>query len=216
MSLVHDVVEDAPVGVAVSDTPEGLSAIHRPDCAAAIWRRHPARDFQSWIAALEPERLPRARVILRPEDVRHAMAQICEACGTPDCHEREMLIDDTAALANIFAGLMCAPYLRLRCDVVTTNACRKFHTDAVTARLICTYRGTGTQYGISTDGAEPRRVFTVPAGAAILLRGTLWQERPKSGLVHRSPPIEGTGETRLLFVLDPVESPDVLSHQVLH
>ncbi len=208
MSLVRETVMDAAIGVGVADTPEGLSAIHNPGCAAAIWRRDPLPGFQSWIDALEPDRLPKARVILRPETVRDAVFQICEASGMPDCPERERLVDDTAALADIFSGLMGAPCLRLRFDVITTNACRKFHIDAVTARLICTYRGTGTQYGFSTDGAEPRRVFTVPTGAPILLRGTLWPESPKSGLLHRSPPIAGTGETRLLLVLDPVFDPD--------
>lgn len=122
--------------------------------------------------------------------------------------ERNRLIDDIAALADIFAEIMRARWLRLRLDVVTTNACRRFHIDAVTARLVCTYRGTGTQYGISADGAEPSRIFTVPTGAPILLRGTLWPERPRSGLLHRSPPIEGSGETRLVLVLDPVDDPE--------
>jgi hypothetical protein len=48
----------------------------------------------------------------------------------------------------------------------------------------------------------------VPTGAPILLRGTLWPEQPKSGLLHRSPPIEGSGETRLLLVLDPMDGPE--------
>ena len=208
MTLVREIVEDAAVGVGVADTREGLSAINRPGCAAAIWRRHTVPSFQSWIDGLDPKRLPTARVILPLVDVREAAFQICEASATPDCAERTRLIDDIAALADMFAELMGAPYLRLRFDVVTTNACRKFHIDAVTARLICTYRGTGTQYGISTDGAEPRRVFTVPTGAPILLRGTHWPERPKSGLLHRSPPIEGTGETRLVLVLDPIPDPE--------
>ena len=208
MTLVREIVKDSAIGVSVADTPEGLSAIQNPGCAAAIWRRHPLPSFQTWIDALEPERLPKARVILRPESVRETVDAICEASGTPDCRERERLVDDAAALADIFGGLTPAPYLRLRFDVVTTNACRKFHIDAVTARLVCTYRGTGTQYGISTDGAEPRRVFTVPTGAPILLRGTLWPERPKSGLRHRSPPIDGTGETRLVLVLDLISDMD--------
>ncbi|MEW7008160.1 DUF1826 domain-containing protein [Lentilitoribacter sp. EG35] len=33
-------------------------------------------------------------------------------------------------------------------------------------------------------------------------------ETPTSGLLHRSPPIDGTGETRLLLVLDPVSDPE--------
>lgn len=206
--LVREVVRDAAIGVGVADTPEGLSALHRPGCAAAIWRRQPLPGFQSWIDRLDPDVLPRARVILRPEAVRHAASEVCDTLSTPGGPERDRLVDDIAALADIFAGMMQARWLRLRLDVVTTNACRKFHIDAVTARLVCTYRGTGTQYGISTNGAEPCRIFTVPTGAPILLRGTLWPEHPRSGLLHRSPPIEGTGETRLVLVLDPVDDPE--------
>ncbi|MFC3613819.1 DUF1826 domain-containing protein [Lutimaribacter marinistellae] len=208
MSTVREVVSDAAVGVGVAEKPEDLSVIHKPGCAAAIWWRQPLPEFQHWIAKLKPEQLPRARMILRPDGVRAAVAEVCEASGTPPSVERQRFVDDVAALADIFAGLMKVTWLRLRLDVVTTNACRKFHIDAVTARLVCTYRGTGTQYGISTDGDDPKRVFTVPAGAPILLRGTLWPETPKSGLLHRSPPIEGTGETRLLLVLDPVTDPE--------
>jgi hypothetical protein len=208
MTLVREIVKDAAIGVGVAERPEGLSALYRPGCAAVIWRRQPVPAFQSWIDALDPRLLPQARLILRPQAVRDAASQVCEACGTPAGPEREHLVDDIAALAEIFAGLMRARWLRLRLDVVTTNACRRFHIDAVTARLVCTWRGTGTQYGISTDGAEPRRVFTVPTGSPIMLRGTLWPERPRSGLLHRSPPIEGTGETRALLVLDPVDDPE--------
>ena len=208
MTPVQGIVRQATPGVEIADTPEGLSALHRPGCAAAIWRRQPLPKFQSWIDGLDGEVLPRARVILRPEAVRDAASEACNAAGTPTGPERDRLVDDIAALADIFAGLMRARWLRLRLDVVATNACRKFHVDAVTARLVCTYRGTGTQYGISNDGGEPRRIFTVPTGAPILLRGTLWPERPRAGLMHRSPPVEGTGETRLLLVLDPVDDLD--------
>jgi hypothetical protein len=208
MTLIRQIVTNAAIGVGVAETPEGLSALHRPGCAAAIWRRQPLPAFQAWIDGLDPAQLPRARVILRPEAARDAALQICEGSGTPDGAERDRLVDDIAALADVFAGQMRARWLRLRLDVVATNACRKFHIDAVTARLVCTYRGTGTQYGISTDGAVPKRVFTVPTGSPILLRGTLWPGDRQSGLLHRSPPIEGTGETRLLLVLDPVDDPE--------
>ncbi len=208
MNFIRETVREGAIGVGVAETPDGLSALHHPGCAATIWRRNPLRDFQSWIDALPAEQLPRTRLILRPAAVRQAIFELCEATGTPKGPERKRLIDDIAALAGIFAEVMDTNWLRLRLDVVTTNACRRFHIDAVTARLVCTYRGTGTQYGISPDGAEPSRVFTVPTGAPILLRGTLWPEDPRSGLLHRSPPIEGTGETRLVLVLDPVADPE--------
>ena len=78
---------------------------------------------------------------------------------------KDLLIDDIAALADVFSGVMKASYVRLRLDVVTDNACKKFHIDALTARLVCTYRGTGTQYGIAAHGVPPHQVFTVPTGA---------------------------------------------------
>lgn len=208
MSFVRRTVSDAAVGVAVTDGPAGLATISKPGCAAAIWRRPPDTVFQTWIDALDPTRLPEVRVILRPTDVREAVADICDIHDTPVGPERTWLTEDIAALAHNFADIMGVRHIGLRLTPVNTNACRRFHLDALTARLICTYRGAGTQYGISTDGTEPKRVFTTPMGAPIVLRGNDWPTAPASGLLHRSPPVEGTGETRLVLVLDPIDDPD--------
>ncbi len=189
-------------------TPEGLSVIRRADCVGTIWERQPLPRFRRWIDNLAPDQLPRARVVLHADRVCDALVDITSACGTPKGPECDLLIDDVSALAAIFANVMRVDYLRLRLDVVRSNACRKFHIDAVTARLVCTYRGTGTQYGVADNGRDPDSVFTVPTGSPIMLRGTRWPESPVSGLQHRSPPIEGTGETRLVLVLDPVTNPD--------
>ncbi|MBY5934955.1 DUF1826 domain-containing protein [Tateyamaria omphalii] len=205
MSFHRTAIRDAAVGVAVAERSQDLAAFLRPGCAAAIWRRRPAKRLQTWIDHLDPALLPQGRVVVKPEAVSATLGSFCEVAGTPACAERAQLIDDVADLARLFAALMRAQYLRLRLQAVTSNACRKFHIDAITGQLICTYRGTGTQYGVSTRGEDPKCVFTAPTGSPILLRGTLWQEQPPSGLLHRSPPIEGTGETRLVLVLDNVD-----------
>lgn len=202
--FTQQVLHGAAVGVGIADTPEGLATIHKPGCAAVIWRRQLLQGVEAWIDQLFPSRLPSARLILRADAVPGAVEDLCEIAGLDAGPERAWLEADIADLARHFAEIMQAPYLRLRLDVVTTNACSKFHIDAITARLICTYRGRGTQYGISTDGAEPGRVFQVTTGTPMILRGTLWPETPPSGLLHRSPPIAGTGETRLVLVLDPI------------
>ena len=204
MSFARTEVKDAAIGVGVADEPQDLSVIRKPGCAAAIWWRQTPPGFQEWLAALPEENLPTTRTVMRPEAVADAMQHLCDIAGLPEGAERFWLEADVADLAVRFAALMKAPYLRLRLDAVKTNACRKFHIDAIVARLICTYRGTGTQYGISTDGEDPARVFTLATGSPMILRGTLWPEQPASGLLHRSPPIEGSGETRLVLVLDPV------------
>jgi hypothetical protein len=51
-------------------------------------------------------------------------------------------------------------------------------------------------------------VLSVPTGAPIVLRGTLWPAEKPAGLLHRSPPITGTGTTRLVLVLDAVDDPE--------
>lgn len=204
MNFVRAELKNAAVGVGVADTLEGLAKIEMPGCAATIWRRQPGPEFQAWIDALDPSQLPTARLVLRPEAIPSAVRHLYAIAGMEDTAERSWLENDIADLAAQFAKMMRASYLRLRLDAINTNACRKFHIDAIYARLICTYRGTGTQYGISTDGADPKRVFTVPTGAPMVMRGTLWPQDPPAGLVHRSPPIAGTGETRLVLVLDPV------------
>ncbi|MEM6934383.1 MAG: DUF1826 domain-containing protein [Pseudomonadota bacterium] len=208
MTLTRALIRNAAVGVSVADKPEDLRTFLQPGCAAAIWRRQPEPIFQKWIDTLDPSLLPQGRIVLRPDAVRSAVTALCDVAETPEGEERDQLVGDISALAEIFAGLMKAPYLRLRLQAVTTNACRKFHIDAIAARLVCTYRGQGTQYGISTDGQDPARVFSVATGAPILLRGTRWPDKPASGLLHRSPPIEGTGETCLVLVLDAVDSPE--------
>ena len=204
------------MSVATVDTPEELSALHRPGCVAVLWWRQPITSFQDWIDALAPEQLPTARLILCAQDVRPALTSISTVFGTPECAERSLLIDDVAALAEIFAGLMRASHLRLRLDVMTSNACRDFQFDPVPARLICTYRGTGTQYSISTDVVESRQVFTVPTGVPIVMRGAYGPGHLRSGLRYRAPPIEGLGETRLVLDLDPVRCQELPTHQLPH
>ena len=197
-------VTDPSGAVRLADEPEGLAGIAEPDCAAVVWRRAPKPGFKAWIDDLDPGVLPSARLILRPDAVANAVEQVCDIANLPEAAERDWLEADVADLARRFAAISGAPYLRLRLDVIASNACAKFHIDAITARLICSYRGSGTQYGISVDGDEPAKVFQVAGCAPFILRGTLWPEKPASGLRHRSPPIEGTGETRLLLVIDPI------------
>ncbi|GIT90644.1 hypothetical protein JANAI62_10990 [Jannaschia pagri] len=159
-------------GLARAERPEDLAAFLQPSCAAAIWTRDVDPAFQTWIDGLDPSHLPQGRVVSAPDRAREVVAGLCDVCETPAGPHRDRLVDDIAALAHIFADLMQAPYLRIRLQAVRTNACRRFHVDAIPARLVCTYRGEGTQYGkrLAQD-EDPHHVFSAPTGAPILLRG---------------------------------------------
>ncbi len=206
-------------GVCIAERPEELDAIRQSGVGAAIWRRQPDTGFQAWIDALPPDQLPAMRAVVAPDRAAAAVEAACDINGTPEGPERERLVSDVAALAHAFAAIMSAvpgagaPWLRIRLDVIDGDACRKFHLDQVAARLLCTYRGAGTQYGLWRADGDPQRVFSLATGAAAIFRGARWPAqttfgRELSGIVHRSPPLEGKGETRLLLVIDAVAEPE--------
>lgn len=190
--------------VRACSTIDGFSDIETPGCGAVIFDRTPLQASVDWLAELPSQALPEERIVLRPSDVEAHVEGLMPTGAKADDLARSWLIQDIAALAQGFAKMMEAPYLRLRLDPIKTNACRKFHIDAVTARLVCTYRGQPTQYGMGNAQREVSEFATVPAACPVILRGTRWPGNAPTGLLHRSPPIEGTGETRLLLVLDPV------------
>ena len=136
------------------------------------------------------------------------IGHLCDMSGLPVGNERDWPQTAITSLAEVFSGLLNARYLRMLLDFVATNACRKFPVDAITARLVCTYRDAAPLYGVSIGGNEPKCVVTIQTGAPILLRGKSWPEQPPSGLLHRSPAIEGTGEARLVLELDTGLDPD--------
>jgi len=179
-----------------------LDEIRSLGVAAAIWERTPPRPFQDWIDTLPPSALPEARLVLSPHQVEDAIGSICVERGIPGGPHRDALTRDIALLATQFSRIMAVPLMHLRLDVVKDNACRRFHLDNVPARLLCTYRGRGTEYGRSLAGEEPGSIDHVSTGSVALFRGRLWSRSEHSVIVHRSPQISGLGENRLLLVLD--------------
>ena len=199
------------VAVSINNSIDGLYAIRKPSVPAVIWRRTPLSKFQTWIDSLSDEQLPSARISLPLNAISGALTEVMQISGTPACVQRETLVDDITALANVFAKINQTKFLRLRLEAITGNKCSKFHIDAVTTRLVCTYRGPGTQYCFSADDCNSSNIHDVPTSSPIVMRGTLWPTKDKSGFFHRSPPIEGSGKTRLLLVLDPIRDPKIES-----
>lgn len=180
-----------------------LADVHAPGIAAAIWSRTPDAGFQAWLDALPARHLPELRTVIPFDVAEEAVQAACEAAGTPVGPERDMLAGDVGALALIAARVLDARQLRVRLDVARGVMCPRFHLDAVRARLLCTYRGPGTEYVPEGQEAEGRRVRRLRSGAAALFRGSLWPGMETTGLLHRSPaPEEGSG-ARLLLVIDP-------------
>lgn len=184
--------------------PAVLARIAEPGIGAAIWARENPPALYDWIEALPPDRLPRLRHLLAVDQVDSAMRAACVIARTPPCPEREMLIADVAMLAARFATLMGEDLVQLRLAVIDNDACRRFHVDRVRARLLCSYRGPGTVLSAGDGAGLPHGPETPLArGTVAVLRGTLWPGCAVTTLLHRSPPMQGTGRVRLLLAIDP-------------
>ena len=128
------------------------------------------------------------------------------ASGAPDLATAQLgdlpgpLAEDIAMLATRLAALMRCYEVRLRLELVDDDSCRKLHADYTDLRLITTYSGRGTQFARANEkGADD--LWNIDAGDIALVKG--WQfGEGHAPCLHRSPPIAGTGEHRLLLAID--------------
>lgn len=183
--------------------PRILGTIALPGVAVALWHPAPDPDQQAWLDALPADRLPRLRQAMRPQDAPAALRAACDAASLPDSAQRRALIGHIAALTELAARHLDALMVTLRVEVTEGQSCPKWHLDAVRARLLCTLRGAGTQFGPATGPAQVDRHQQMPTGSVALFRGRRWKAQP-AGILHRSPPAIA-GQTRLLVVVDPVD-----------
>lgn len=118
------------------------------------------------------------------------------------------LIADVAMLARHFAAILRSASIEIRLERVTGRACWKWHSDYVTARLICTYIGPGTQW-LSRGCNHPPAAgdqHQLGTGTVGLFKGKGWAG--DGAIVHRSPPPDAADAERLLLVIDPVAADD--------
>lgn len=197
----------------IAPGPAVLSAIADADCNLAIWQRPSFADFAPLLES-DPQDL---RFVSDEAAVRGAVLAGLRSGGfggPPALHN--VLAEDIAALARLYCAAMDLARFELRLEVVRTDSCRKFHADYVTARLITTYAGEGTDWLDEADalrvaaGMPPERINRLAAFDVGLFKGRLATDRPA---IHRSPPIADTGAVRLLLVLNPVSRPFVDSAQ---
>ena len=189
--------------VLIGRDPDILSDIHAPGVAAAIWRRTPDPAFQNWIDGLDGAKLPRLRTSVPVHKAETAVLIACGIAATPQGPELNRFASDVGALTLMYCRIMGTDRARIRLDVTDEAMCPKFHLDNVPARLVCTYRGDGTQYVPEPHRNDPSRIRNMRTGDAALIRGTKWPSGERSRLLHRSPAMApGTGP-RLLLAIDP-------------
>ena len=173
-----------------------LSAIFEPEVDLALWQRRPPAELAPLIDAKGPGDLPHLRLdAVAPAEVTTRLSEVLDG----DAEELAPLVADVAKLARLYGRLFDRGRIRLRLETITTDSCSLFHVDRVRVRLLTTYVGPGTDWlDRGADAAEPIHRFE--RFAVGLLKGSLWPG--SAGCAHRSPPIVGTGQHRLLLCID--------------
>ncbi len=184
--------------VLCGDAPDMLAAIRARDCALTLWQRPVPVALVAPLARLDLDGIDDLELAIDLPVAAAALEAALVDAGY-DGPTAALLTLDIAELATRFADIAGAEQLKLRLEVVETDACRRFHADFVTYRLITTYRGQATQW---VRAERPDAVAQMQAGEVGIFKGRMLLDEPP--VLHRSPPIAATGEQRLLLVLDPV------------
>jgi hypothetical protein len=180
-----------------------------------VWQRDSSPALVQALASLE---LPREiRAPLHRLDATRQIASLLAAAGA-DSQRLSTWIEDLAAMATRFGDLVDSlppPHpITLRIETLSDDGCRRFHVDRSRLRLLCTYRGPGTEW-LSEEQVDRDALYGHLPNERILKQGRPRRLEPfwvaimrgecypgGVGQVHRSPEIAGTGVSRLLFCLD--------------
>lgn len=209
--------ETAPPHRLLVTDPDALDAIGRPGVNLVVWTREPPTALAASLASRRAEDIPRGRLEAPAAALRPAAAALVGDALADDPRARRALVDDIVRLGALFARITARRALRLRLDRVADGGCRRFHHDAVGLRLLCTYRGAGTEWvpnhavrreaigtgagndEISPDRSARRRLRAFDVG---LLKGEAFPGNRGNGIVHRSPPVAPGDPARLLLCID--------------
>ena len=195
-------------GIETCHSADGLAVINHPGTELVIWQRALTSCLQTWLERMDPSRLPYLRVLVQPSDLRRAVEPHLDDCGMPRGDMRDLLLGDVDDLVSAFASITQSEHVDVRLERVNHDACWKFHRDTVEARLVTTYRGPATEWVQPVHAQRALREqkrFKGPLERlgdydVAIFKGIC--AGPSNGILHRSPPIAGTGRTRLLLCLN--------------
>jgi hypothetical protein len=129
------------------------------------------------------------------------------------------LFDDIALMTQHFFKITKAKEVGVRLERVNTDNCRLFHVDLVRVRLISTLSGLGTEWLKNEDvmraglGKQSDELVKRPGstsqimkpGWVGLMKGERFFGNQGNGLVHRSPPVQASGQERLVIRMDTLD-----------
>jgi hypothetical protein len=195
-----------PVAISGAD-PKALLDVRRSEVNLAVWDRTLPTMLGPALRLLTEE----APFTVVVEDTPQAAVDSL-AAKLPAAAPLDLLLD-IRRLALLFAAVIdTGRVLRIRLEAITGPACHRWHADAVGLRLLCTYRGPGTEWLPLAGGARAARDLDpkalpcesgrIATGAVAILKGEGFAGNAGFGCIHRSPPASPGERARLLLCID--------------
>ena len=198
-----------PAGIVTGVDGTVLTAVRSSDVGMAVWRRSMPEALKSWAQRIAADRAVKAGLLIPVARCEDRIEETLRKHKVPSSPARQQLKQDIADLIRVFAGIGGLQTVDVRLETVKGDACWKFHVDRVAFRLICTYAGPGTQYvppECSRQAIVQQRdyagpLMTIGTYDVAVFKGA--DAAGHDGIVHRSPPILGSGKSRLMLCLSP-------------
>ena len=108
---------------------------------------------------------------------------------------------------------MGCPTVGLRMAQTDQAMCPGWHFDKTSIRLVCTYKGPGTQWvknqdlnrhSLRSQNHQEQPFYQASEGEIVLLKGSLWQNNEAYGAIHRSPAVDASEGLRMVVTIDPL------------
>jgi hypothetical protein len=215
----HPVPDDVPPSLSRSDSLLDLTAIFAPQTRLAILERAPDSRISAYLDALAER-----------GELRLGLRCVIDAGTAPELKQwapeagRRALEEDIAFISGAYGELLGCARVGLRLEVLGKAMCPRFHVDHTGIRLLCTYRGGGTEWlderyadrrwlGAAAQGqadedsgliCSAQGIHHIAPFALALLKGDAWQGNAGQGLIHRSPVVSAALAPRVVLALDAI------------
>ena len=195
--------------------PKVLRHILDPSVNLSLWQRSTQREITRELSIIKMPQMSDMRCRTSPASFGDDVDTLLRQQGLNPSDFKNWR-SDLRQLADVFFSLSEDRDVSLRLEMKDGDGCRRFHVDRTHLRLLCTYRGPGTLWltdaqvdRAAQENGEPNDKIIRFGGPSYfetfwvgIMKGDAYPGNTGRGLVHRSPPIAGSGRTRVLFCLD--------------
>lgn len=195
---------------------DALNGIHIRGKSLVIWDRPVLPAIGLELENVGADAFPDVRARVHSGKVRDGLAALISAQGYDALSAFPGWLDNMTRLSEVFFDFAGHRPVTVRLETLARTGCPRFHVDHSYLRLVCTYRGPGTEWlddaqvdrAAQASGAPNEAIVRfghprcMPTFAVGLMKGYGYPGCADAGLVHRSPAVEPGDPARVLFCLD--------------